>query len=42
MQKQKYSYIAPGAYNVTVNRLVYAIPNYEMTYNTELTQNDGY
>lgn len=41
-QKQKYPYIAPGAYNVTANRLVYAIPNYEMTYNTKLTQNDGY
>ncbi|HVW59987.1 MAG TPA: RagB/SusD family nutrient uptake outer membrane protein [Puia sp.] len=41
-QKQKYSYIAPGAYNVNANKLVYAIPNYEMTYNTALTQNDGY
>lgn len=41
-QKQKYSYIAPGAYNVNANRIVYAIPNYEMTYNTKLIQNDGY
>lgn len=42
LQKQKYSYISPNAYNVTANRLVYGIPNYEMTYNTLLTQNLGY
>jgi len=42
LQKQKYGYISSNAYNVTANRLVYAIPNYEMTYNTKLIQNLGY
>jgi hypothetical protein len=42
LQKQKYGYISSNAYSVTTNRLVYAIPNYEMTYNTRLIQNLGY
>lgn len=41
-QKQLYSYLSPGSYNITANRLLFPIPNTEMLLNPKLTQNEGY
>jgi hypothetical protein len=40
-QKRKYSYILPQAYNITSNRLLFPIPQREITLNPQLTQNAG-
>jgi len=40
--KAKYSYLLPNSYNVTQNRLLYAIPFEEVQRNKNLTQNPGY
>jgi len=40
--KQKYGYLLPQSYNVTENRLLYAIPLREIQLNPKLTQNPGY
>ena len=40
--KQKYGYLLPQTYNVTENRLLYAIPLREIQLNSKLTQNPGY
>jgi tetratricopeptide (TPR) repeat protein len=42
LQKMKYAYILPAAYNITNERLIYAIPFRETQVNTALTQNTGY
>jgi len=42
LQKIKYSYILPAAYNVTQNRLIYAIPYRETQVNPNLGQNLDY
>ncbi len=41
-QKAMYSYLQPGSYNVTENRLLFPIPNAEMLLNDKLTPNPGY
>ncbi|WP_187774950.1 RagB/SusD family nutrient uptake outer membrane protein [Pedobacter sp. BS3] len=41
-QKQKYSYLQPGSYNVTQDRLLFPIPNAEILLNEKLEQNPGY
>lgn len=41
-QKQRYSYLLPGSYNVTAERLLFPIPNAEMLLNAQLRQNPGY
>lgn len=41
-QKAKYSYLLPTSYNITANRLVYAIPYRETQLNAKLVQNPGY
>lgn len=41
-QKAQYSYLLPGSYNVTENRLLFPIPNAEILLNEKLTQNPGY
>jgi tetratricopeptide (TPR) repeat protein len=40
--KQKYGYLLPQTYNVTENRLLYAIPLREIQLNPKLVQNPGY
>lgn len=40
--KAHFGYLLPSSYNVTNNRLVYAIPFREMQYNKLLVQNPGY
>jgi hypothetical protein len=40
--KALYGWLLPSAFNVTANRLVYAIPFREMQINNQLTQNPGY
>lgn len=41
-QKAQYSYLQPGSYNVTQDRLLFPIPNAEILLNDKLTQNPGY
>ncbi|MBO9729744.1 MAG: RagB/SusD family nutrient uptake outer membrane protein [Chitinophaga sp.] len=41
-QKALYSYLLPGSYNVTQDRLLFPIPNAEILLNDKLTQNPGY
>ena len=41
-QKQKFPYLLPQSYNVTKERLLYAIPLREIDLNPKLTQNPGY
>jgi hypothetical protein len=41
-QKQNFSYLLPASYNVTKERLIYAIPFSELQYNPLLDQNPGY
>ncbi|MNY64299.1 SusD family protein [compost metagenome] len=41
-QKALYSYLQPGSYNVTQNRLLFPIPNAEILLNEKLSQNEGY
>lgn len=41
-QKAQYSYLLPGSYNVTQDRLLFPIPNAEILLNDKLTQNPGY
>lgn len=41
-QKAQYSYLQPGSYNVTQNRLLFPIPNAEILLNDKLTPNPGY
>ena len=41
-QKAQYSYLQPGSYNVTQNRLLFPIPNAEILLNDKLSQNPGY
>jgi len=41
-QKAQYSYLQPGSYNVTQNRLLFPIPNAEILLNDKLIQNPGY
>ncbi|RAJ77323.1 putative outer membrane starch-binding protein [Chitinophaga dinghuensis] len=41
-QKAMYSYLQPGSYNVTENRLLFPIPNAEILLNDKLTPNPGY
>jgi hypothetical protein len=41
-QKQKYGYLLPSSYNVTPERLIYAIPFRETQVSPGLTQNPGY
>jgi SusD family. len=41
-QKQRFSYLQPGTYNVTQERLLFPIPNSEILLNDKLTQNPGY
>lgn len=40
--KQQYGYLLPQTYNVTQNRLLYAIPLREIQLNPKLVQNPGY
>lgn len=40
--KQRFSYLLPQTYNVTQDRLLYAIPLREMQQNPKLVQNPGY
>jgi hypothetical protein len=40
--KQKYGYLLPQTYNITENRLLYAIPLREIQLNSKLVQNPGY
>ena len=40
--KLKYGYLLPQTYNITQNRLLYAIPLREMDLNSKLVQNPGY
>lgn len=42
IMKATYSYLLPGSYNVTKDRLIYAIPFRERQLNNKLTQNPGY
>jgi hypothetical protein len=42
LQKLAHPYILPAAYNVTNDRLIYAIPFRETQVNTSLTQNPSY
>lgn len=42
LQKQKFPYLLPQSYNVTKERLLYAIPLREIDLNPKLTQNPGY
>lgn len=41
-QKLRYSYLLPASYNVTIERLLFPIPNAEMLLNAQLIQNPGY
>ena len=41
-QKAQYSYLQPGSYNVTQDRLLFPIPNAEILLNDKLTPNPGY
>lgn len=41
-QKLKYTYLLPGSYNVTQDRLLFPIPNSEVLLNEKLKQNHGY
>ncbi|NLR82517.1 RagB/SusD family nutrient uptake outer membrane protein [Chitinophaga eiseniae] len=41
-QKAQYSYLRPGSYNVTQDKLLFPIPNAEVLLNDKLTQNPGY
>ncbi|MBS1664101.1 MAG: RagB/SusD family nutrient uptake outer membrane protein [Bacteroidetes bacterium] len=41
-QKQRFSYLLPQSYNVTENKLIYAIPSREVQLNPALGQNPGY
>ncbi|MGX5819257.1 RagB/SusD family nutrient uptake outer membrane protein [Chitinophaga lutea] len=41
-QKALYSYLQPGSYNVTQERLLFPIPNAEILLNEKLEQNEGY
>lgn len=41
-QKQEFPYMLPQSYNVTQERLLYAIPLREIDLNAKLTQNPGY
>jgi len=41
-QKQLYSYLLPGSYNVVESRLIYAVPFRETQVNPALGQNTGY
>ncbi|GAB3252499.1 RagB/SusD family nutrient uptake outer membrane protein [Larkinella harenae] len=40
--KSLYGFLLPASFNVTENRLIYAIPFREMQINSQLTQNPGY
>jgi hypothetical protein len=40
--KTKFGYLLPQSYNVTQNRLLYAIPLREIQLNSALVQNPGY
>ena len=40
--KALYGFLLPSTFNVTANRLIYAIPFRELQINNKLTQNPGY
>lgn len=41
-QKQRFSYLLPQSYNITENKLIYAIPSREVEISPGLGQNPGY
>ncbi|HTI08854.1 MAG TPA: RagB/SusD family nutrient uptake outer membrane protein, partial [Puia sp.] len=41
-QKQTYGFLLPNSYNVTDNKMIYAVPSREVQVNPALGQNPGY